>query len=396
MTRSCLAVLLAAAAARTAAAQQAEPAKPQEAADQPVTRREIEDLRRQIVQETRPSLELLFDGHGETGDLNNELGFWRYGARLNLRLGSSKTLQLSAQRTHYEAGGGVLEAVATGGTLVVRAQLSERREGQLELSVTRFDDAWSLTGQASLAVRPSPAARFAMTMSRSNVEESLLSVAGLVPVLGPFAGERVGAVRDSRLIATGDYRLPWGLEVFGEVGVGVRDGDNAGSNFFKRAGGGLGYTARVRPAEDALSLLRLSLSFEYFGFDEDRLGYGGASLLDARGRPVPTAELGSDGLSPVPSAGNPGVGGYFSPARYWNGVLRLEARGRLSPRVEYGASGFLGTQSFTGAEARQASGVAARLTIRLTERVSLPLAYAWNDFGPFAQQSLLARLVVLF
>lgn len=36
------------------------------------------------------------------------------------------------------------------------------------------------------------------------------------------------------------------------------------------------------------------------------------------------------------------------------------------------------------------------LVIRTSERFSLPLAYRWDDYGPFKQQSFQARLVLHF
>lgn len=38
-----------------------------------------------------------------------------------------------------------------------------------------------------------------------------------------------------------------------------------------------------RLPEEAIHLLRVSYALDYFGFDEDRLGYGGVSLPDPQG-----------------------------------------------------------------------------------------------------------------
>lgn len=369
----------------------------QDPPERPVSRQELEDLRRQIFQEDRSSLELVFDTHGETGDLNNKLDFLRYGARLNIRWRPSTTLSFSAQRTPYRTRDGAFRSSATSLALGARWRASEGREWQAELAGTRFEEGdWSMTGLASVTLRPSEALRYSVTLRSVNVEESLLSVAGLRPSLGPFAGQRVGGVHDDRLVMSGAYRLPARFEVFGEASVGSRSGSEVDGNFFRQAGGGLGFAAVARPEEHTLSLFRLSLSVDYFGFDEDRLGYGGASLLDARGRPVPPERLGSDGISPIPSPTQPGVGGYFSPNRFVSRVVRVDARGRIRSSLDYDASVFLGAQSFTGSPSHRAGGVSAGLTCRISERLTLPLAYTWDDFGPFAQQSLVARLVLLF
>jgi hypothetical protein len=152
----------------------------------------------------------------------------------------------------------------------------------------------------------------------------------------------------------------------------------------------------ARSPESPLSLLRLGAWLEYFAFADDRLGYGGVSLIDSQGRPVSPEALGSDGISPEPSPTNPGVGGYFSPSSFFGALLRLEMRGRPSATVEYSLSGSLGTQSFTGSDRSRAAGIAASLTLNRGGRVSLPLAFHWDDYGPFTQYLFQARLVLLF
>ena len=48
-----------------------------------VTPEEIERLKRQITEDTRSSVEVLGEGHYESGDLNERLYFFRVGAGLN-------------------------------------------------------------------------------------------------------------------------------------------------------------------------------------------------------------------------------------------------------------------------------------------------------------------------
>jgi len=232
--------------------------------------------------------------------------------------------------------------------------------------------------------------------SRTIVEQSVLSAVGLHPVLGPFAGERVGAVTDNRLSAGATWQLPLRFDVVAEGALGVYTGKNVGTNFFKRFGGGPAWNAIARAPDEAVSLFRLGVWFEYFGFDEDRLGYGGASLLDAHGQPVPLSALGSDGIPPDPDPPHPGVGGYFSPSRFTSTVARVELRGRGSAGFDYSVTAFLGTQSYTGSDRRTAGGVGATLTLRASERFSVPLAYSLDNYGPFTQQTLQARLVFHF
>ncbi len=197
---------------------------------------------------------------------------------------------------------------------------------------------------------------------------------------------------ENRLTLAGSHRLPAQFDVFGEAGLGNREGDNVGSNLFRRGGGGVGFNPVARAEDQPLSLFRLSTSAYYFGFDQDRFGFGGASLLDRRGLRVPPNVLGSDGLPTAPSDGVAGVGGYFSPSRFVSGVGRIEARGRPSPSVEYRIALFVGTQTYTGSTNRTVEGFSGDLTIYWGKRISLPLSATWDNVGPFHQLSLSARL----
>jgi hypothetical protein len=396
MRRALLALVLVTGASSLARAQ-ATPERPQDPSPGPVAPDEIERLRREIEGETRSNLELLFDAHTETGGLNDELGYLRFGARLNLRRASGSTLRLWAIHTPYATEDGVVEESATSFGVGGLGRRSEALGYEWEIGAVRFStERWDGTGLARLTVRASDALRYSVGVSRTLVEESMLSAVGLDPVLGPFAGERVGAVTDNRLSASGSYQLPLRLDLVGEGALGIHTGRNTGSNFFRRLGGGPFWNAVARAPEESISLLRVGAWFEYFGFAEDRLGYGGASLVDAQGEQVPLEELGSDGISPEPDPPHPGVGGYFSPERFTSLVGRVELRGRASPKLEYDVAVFLGRQSYTGVEPRAAAGIAASLKLRLGDRVSLPLSYVWDDYGPFAQQTLRARVVWLF
>jgi hypothetical protein len=396
MRRALLALLLVMGAPALARAQ-AQPEPPKDKPAGGVAPDEIERLRREIESEARSSLELLFDGHAETGGLNDKLGFLRFGARLNLRRGEGSTLRITAIHTPYTTEDGVVEERGTSLGIGGLGRRSESVDYEWEIGAVRFStDRWDGTGLVRLTVRSSDALRYSVGLSRTLVEESMLSAVGLDPVVGPFAGERVGAVTDNRLSVAGSWQLPSRAELVAEGALGVYTGKNAGSNLFKRFGGGPAWNAIARAPEESVSFLRVGAWFEYFGFDEDRLGYGGASLVDARGEPVPLEELGSDGISPEPDPPHPGVGGYFSPESFTSLVGRVELRGRASPRLDYAASAFLGRQSYTGVEPRGAGGIALNLKLRLGERLSLPLSYVWDDYGPFAQQTLRARLVWLF
>lgn len=363
----------------------------------PVSSQEIDQLKRQISDATQSNLELITDYHTESGDLNNRLDFWRFGARLNYRRSSGTLLYFSGIHTPYMTRDRVVDAWGSNFTAGVKAKLTEQIGTQIEVGGTRFStNTTTINAMGSLSFHPSEHSSLYVTGSRSNVEESMLSAVGFRPATGPFAGQLVGRVMDNRVVFGGQSRLIGNLDLFGEVGAGNREGSNVDSNFFKVAGGGLGYNLMARSEHEPLSLLRVSYSLNYFGFDEDRLGFGGASLLARTGSRIDLALLGSDGIPPAPSSSRPGIGGYFSPQRYLSNIVRLDLQGCPDRNVDYRLSGFVGGQNYTGSSTRQASGFSANVTFRLSERFSLPVAYLVDNFGPFTQQSAFVRLVVKF
>jgi hypothetical protein len=394
MRRVLIALVLAASA--NLARAQTKPTPPSQE-PKPVTPEEIQRLRREIETETRSRFELLFDGHTEEGDSNNQLRFLRLGGRLSLERGEATTLHVTAQHVPYTTPDEMVERSGASLTIGAETRRSDRVAYEWEAGAVRFsNDRWDGTGLVNVTVRSSDKRRYALGVRRSLVEESMLSAVGLEPVVGPFGGQRVGGVTDNRLMAGGTWQLPWHFDLVAEGALGVYAGTNVGENFFKRAGGGPAWNAIARAPEASLSFLRVGIWIEYFGFDEDRLGYGGASLLDAEGQTVPLSELGSDGIPPEPDPPHPGVGGYFSPKSFTSVVGRVEVRGRPSPRLDYSLAAVLGTQTYTGSDRSAVGGLAAQVTLRLGERLSLPLSYQWDNYGPFTQQTLKARLVIPF
>lgn len=371
------------------------PAVAEAQVDKPVSPREIDELRKKIEAETRSTLEFVAGAYDESGDLNNRLGIFRYGARLELKLRSGPTASMVAARSEYATPENLLEAHGTRVALGFRSAASEKVARRIEVGLTRFSTAsTTVDGLASASLRPVTAARVSLDVSRSTVEESLLSAAGVRPPLGPFAGVLVGRVMENRAGLSGDWRLPHRLDLFGEGSIGNRQGPNVASNFFKRGLSGVGFNAITADEKDKLGFLRASASIFYFGFADDRLGYGGASLLDRAYEPVPVDRLGSDRIPPEASDLGPAVGGYFSPRRFVSATGRIDARGRLAPSVDYSAYLFLGRQSYTGASPRLAAGVWGQLVLRLGERLSAPLTVSWEDFGPFTRYHAFASLAV--
>ena len=365
---------------------------------QPVTQQEIDRLKQQIDEDTRSSVEGMMNYHSRTGDLNNGLDFFRYGGRWNFKTGSSTAFQLTGTRTNYLPINDVFDAQGTSLTLGVQTKASESITAHLEGGATRFStDTTSIHALASFTYDASDQTHLYATATRNNVEDSLLSTAGIRPAVGPFAGQLVGRVMENRFVAGGSTRLPVGVDVFGQGGAGNRAGSNVPSNFFKTVGGGAGYNIIARSDEGPLNLLRGAYEFNYFGFDDNRFGFGGASLLSFRGIPITPSRIGTDGISPDPAVSGIGIGGYFSPQNYVSNIARLEARGGSMNGLNYRVSGFIGTQSYTSSTTGLAAeGFSATVNVPITESISMPVSYFIDNFGPFRQQSLFATLAVKF
>src|SRR5262245_10217912 len=356
--RSCIVLLIIVAFSLSATAQSQTPGS-----QKPVTQQEIDQLKQQILNEDRSTVEAITEYHHESGDLNNRLDQFRYGGRLNLRLNSSGGAYLTATRTKYMPLVSTYDQWGTNFTAGVVAKISETADFRIEGGATRFStDTTTINGSATLRFSPTDLTKFYANASRSNVDESLLSETGLRAVTGPFAGQLVGRVMDNRAIFGGSGQLPAKFDVFGEGGIGTRNGVNVPSNFFGTAGGGVGYTILATGGEDPLSHLRAAYEINYSGFQDDRFGFGGASLVSRTNTNIPLSRIGSDGISPIPSAGRPGVGGYFSPRNFVSGVFRGEAQGGSESTVSYRITGFFGSQAFTGTSRQITNGFSGTVT----------------------------------
>jgi hypothetical protein len=362
----------------------------------PVSPQEIERLQRQIARDTTSNLEILGEYHNETGDLNDRLNLWRYGARGNLRLQSGSRLSIGVVRTHYVPRISDYNSSGVNVTAGFRTAPSDVSDGRFELGFTTFStDAFTINGLAQVTRRLSDSTTLYLRGARTNIEESLLSATGLQPVLGPFAGELTGAVMENRFTGGVVYRLPYEADVFGEGSLGNRHGSNVESNFFSDARAGAGINLLTGAPGDPVTLARASYELHYFGFADDRSGFGGVSMESRRGLPVPPSALGGDGISPVPTGTNAGVGGYFSPGYFISNVGRVEVQGNTS-NLEYRLAGFLGSQVYTNEELRVVSGVSAVAEFLLNDRLTLPVSYYLDNLGPFVQQSIVGTLRIAF
>lgn len=365
----------------------------QSGSDRPVTSQDIDALKQEISDSSTSSVEGIFNYHHETGDLNNRLDLLRYGGQVNYRVQGGTVLYVRGTGTSFLTTGRVFDEQGFNLTGGIRTSLSDAVDLQFEGGGSRFSNGGTtVNAMGTVRYKIEGGSELHFTGSRTNVEESLLSAAGVQPGTGPFANQIVGEVMDNRFVGGGVLKITHWLDLFGEGGGGQRTGQHIESNAFRVADGGAGVNVVSAPADSQVSLLRFSYNMDYLAFDKNLLGYGGASLLGPGGLPV--AVIGGDGVSPLATPGNPGLGGYFSPPDFLSQVGRVEVQGKASPGVDYHFSGFAGYQDFTGATNHKAAGVFGSVTLRLNDRFSLPITYVLDNFGPFVQQTLFVRLAV--
>ena len=362
-----------------------------------VTPEEIERLKRQITEDTRSSIEALGEGHYESGDLNERLYFFRVGAGLNYKWRPSTRFYVNLVETRYLTQDADYNGWGTNLTFGLASALTDSLRIKAELGATYFSSMGTanVNGLASVSYSPTDPLTLYATASRTYVEESLLSTTGLRPRTGPFAHDLVGQVMETKGVAGATFKLPLGFDVSAEGGGGVRDGHHVGVNPFGQARGIAGYNVISGPSEKPVSYLRLSYQLNYFGFADDRSGFGGASMLTADGQHTIRPEfLGSDGISPHPTANNPGVGGYFSPSYFVSNLLRVDMAGRLIEPLTYRVSVFGGIQNYTNTATQGAFGFSALAEYALNNRVSIPASIVFDNLGPFNQLTFLVRLVI--
>jgi len=363
----------------------------------PVNQTDVERLKQEIAEEDRSSVAPISEYHSESGDLNNRLDYWRWGGRMDVKVGAGSALFFSSTRSQYMTSSRFYDGAGTNFTAGLTTHLSDTTTGRLEGGATQFNTgSTTINAAGGVTFNPLPKASLYLKGSRSNVEESLLSATGLRPVTGPFAGRLVGQVMDNRGVAGGSYTLFTNFDVVGEGGFGIRTGSNVEPNPFRMARAGAGYNLLTEPADqEGMTLVRVGYEMNYFGFDKDLFGFGGASLETSGGLPVAPALLGSDMTSPVATPGNAGLGGYFSPQFYLSNTARLEVRGN-DGRLHYVLAGFAGAQTYTGTGNRLVAGASGTLRLALGNNLSLPITYVVDNYGPFTEQSVQVRLLVKF
>ena len=235
-----------------------------------------------------------------------------------------------------------------------------------DLVLHDFEEAGSdWSGELGARFRPSGEWTLRVGARRGMLDSSRLSLGGEVidgTLYGPvFANELFGAVA----FAPGAWDFWARLAVAGVEGAAVRDNDR--NSVFA----GFGRTWRT-----GRMTLRPGYSLTYLGHDLDLGGF-------------PPADLGGNGVDA------PGVGGYFSPFRFLNQMIRLDWGLTLTGGGRFSAGAAVGRQYVDDAlsggygAADTSAEAYADLSLPLADRVTLQARLSYQDVAAAFDRTIL-------
>lgn len=231
--------------------------------------------------------------------------------------------------------------------------------------------------------------------------DSYMSAAGVVPTVGPFANQLVGRIIDNKfVVANLAFKLPKKFYSYVGFNIGYKYGSNSPPNLYREIPAGFGKVIYSAPEKKHINQILSGYDLYYTAYNQDRSGFGGANLNN-----VP---VGSDGGSPNPSPGNPGVGGYFSPTFFIANKFPITIKGSFgNTKLKYVVSGFAGIQTFQGAVGLiGGSGTGFRsnayygylVGLRYNEngKYGFGFDYSFNNYLTIAQHLLKVNLLIRF
>lgn len=231
--------------------------------------------------------------------------------------------------------------------------------------------------------------------------DSYMSAAGVVPTVGPFAGQLVGRIIDNKFISNFAFKLPYKFYAYAGFSLGYKYGSNSPPNPYSEIPAGFGKVIYSGKEASPINQILVGYDCYYTAYSVDRSGFGGANLLF---NPV-----GSDGGNPEPTPGTPGVGGYFSPTFFLANKFPLTIKGTFrETKLKYVLSGFVGLQTIQGQIGLLGNNnlipgtivsypyFGYSIGVRYNEkgRVSLGLDYIFNNYMTVAQHLFKLYLLV--
>jgi tetratricopeptide (TPR) repeat protein len=331
--------------------------------------RETRSLRRRL----RPRLEIGLAGSTESGDpRTSKLETVGLPASWTVRTARDLEYKLRAGAWSFDNDRGSTRRLSAGGGL--DTPLGDRLVLQAAADLHDFEEAdTEVTGRLVLAYAPLDRLKLRVGFDRDLLYDSRLSAAG-EETAGIFYGP---VLRDDLFIALSCRPGPaWDLWVRGSTGS--ADGTNVEDNDREAVFAGFGRSFRW-----AEVWLRPGYTFGWMSYDKDLSGF-------------PPADLGGDGLD------SPGLGGYFSPFRWVNHMVRLDVTWPGGSTLDWRAGVGVGRQEVEdtgtdGSDDRTSSEAYLGLRWRLTEDLGLRGEVTYQDVaGAFDRTRAGLYLIRLF
>lgn len=364
-------------------------------------------LKSEILMQIKPAVEPIYNYYFMNAEGSANAGKYHkaglngyYYIRPNLRA------VLSATTTRYENYTNIVQTWGTLGSVGLEGKPTDHLAFKSAIGVDVFSNSGNLVlgnvvGKYSF--------NDVITMTSGYIRsldeiDSYMSAAGVIPTTGPFANQLVGRIVDNKyVVANFGFKLPHKFYAYAGLNVGNKYGSNSPSNFYKEIPMGFGKVVYSAPEEKPVNQALLGYDFYYTGYNRDQSGFGGANLN--------YNPIGSDGQSPYPSSGFPGVGGYFSPTFFIANKIPLTVKGSFkNNKLKYIVSAFIGTQTIEGQIGLLGpvgTGVSPITTsmyfgysigLRYNEkgRIGWGLDYIFNNYMTVAQHLVKASLLIRF
>lgn len=311
------------------------------------TQENAKALKGEILMQIRPAAEPIYNfyymnpnnGNVNAGKYQKAGGNLYYYVKPNLRVVATGTT------TQYSNLNNIVSSIGNFGSIGLEGKPTNHMSFKSAIGYDAFNDDGAnnlILGNAIAKYSPNDVVTFTGGYIRSLDEiDSYMSAAGVVPAVGPFANQLVGRIVDNKYVMAVALKLPRKFYAYGGLNVGNKYGSNSPSNFYKEIPCGLGKVIYSAKEEKHINQALLGYDFYYTGYNEDMSGFGGANLN--------YSPIGSDGQSPTPSSGFPGVGGYFSPTFFIANKFPVTLKGSFrDTKLKYILSAFIGTQTIEG------------------------------------------------
>jgi len=324
----------------------------------------------------------------QNGDADSEITIQKYKVEVSKEIAHNLKPKASVTVSNYNSGYKPAEEQSYHYEAGLEGRPSEKFDFDSKIGYLKFGNTGGMmTGKIAGDYFVNDKLKLKAGFERYNLERSLLSSVGVIPTAGPFAGNVVGQVADNKFNVGYVYRFPKFIFNYGEFNIGNIKGENTPSNQYQEAVLGVGKVWFSRPKGHLLDLVMTEITGYYAGYDDNRLGYGGASLN--------YFPVGSDGISPDPIGRNPGVGGYFSPSHVFSETAGLQLRGKLRKiNTNYHLWSYAGVQNvaYNGNDFIWGSKLA--LVYNEEGRLGLRAIYGYEDYNQARRQNFALNLII--